>query len=325
MTSTILVTGGAGFIGSHLCERILARTSWRLVVLDKLTYAGSLDFLKEALQSPRCRFVKGDICDRGLLDRLFREHAFDRVANLAAESHVDRSIADPEDFIQSNIVGTYRLLETFRRHHAAQPQSRCLQVSTDEVYGSIPDEEAADENAPLLPNSPYSASKASADLLVRAYWKTYGLPLIITRTSNNFGPRQNQEKMIPTVIRCALADRPIPVYGDGLNVRDWIYVTDHCDGIIAALERGRSGEVYNLGGAKAITNLELVRAILDRLGKPPELISFVKDRPGHDRRYAIASQKAWNELSVRPEVGFEEGLDRTLQWYRAGWLSDPKK
>jgi dTDP-glucose 4,6-dehydratase len=313
----VLVTGGAGFIGSFLCERIIESTAWELWVLDKLTYAGNLENLASIRQDPRLHFVKGDIADQDLVETLFREHRFDRVANLAAESHVDRSIASPVDFIRSNILGTFQLLEAFRRRFPERPDSRFLQVSTDEVYGSIDGEGVADEEAPLAPNSPYSASKAAGDLLVRSYFRTYGLPVSLTRASNNFGPRQHPEKLIPTVIRCALADQPIPVYGDGRNVRDWVYVTDHADGILAAMKLGRPGEVYNIGGTLALNNLTLIGRILDLLGKPRTLISFVADRPGHDRRYAITSEKARRELGHEPRVGFEEGLRRTCEWYRS--------
>ncbi len=312
----VLVTGGAGFIGSFLCEAIIARTDWELWVLDKLTYAGSLENLASVRDHPRFHFVQGDIADRDLVDRLFEEHRFSRVANLAAESHVDRSISAPVDFIRSNILGTFRLLEAFRRHFPERPDSRYLQVSTDEVYGSIDGGGEADEEAPLAPSSPYSASKASGDLLVRSYHRTYGLTASVTRASNNFGPRQHPEKLIPTVIQSAVKDRPIPIYGDGRNVRDWVYVTDHADGILAAMERARPGEVYNIGGTRALDNLTLVEGILEILGKPRSLISFVADRPGHDRRYAITSGKARRELGLRWQVGFEEGLRRTCEWYR---------
>jgi dTDP-glucose 4,6-dehydratase len=312
----VLVTGGAGFIGSHLSDEIIAGTGWELWVLDKLTYAGSRKNLSAVLDHPRFHLVEGDIASRELVDRLFEERSFDLVANLAAESHVDRSIEAPDDFIQSNIVGAFRLLEAFRRHFPRRPRSRFLQVSTDEVYGSIDGVGEAHEESILAPNSPYSASKAAADLLARSYHRTYGLPVVVTRASNNFGPRQHPEKMIPTVIRSALEDRPIPVYGDGRNVRDWIYVTDHARGLIAALKSGAPGEVYNLGAAEGMDNLTLVGKILDVLGKPRSLISFVKDRPGHDRRYAITSAKAERELGFERRVGFEEGLRRTCDWYR---------
>jgi len=312
----ILVTGGAGFIGSHFCEKVIEETDWDLWILDKLTYAGSLDSLASIKDSPRFHFVRGDIASADLVDRLFRECPFQFVAHLAAESHVDRSIVAPDDFIQSNIVGTFRLLEAFRRHYKERPGSRFLQVSTDEVYGSIEGSGSADETANLLPNSPYSASKAAGDLLVRSYHRTYGLPLVLTRASNNFGPRQHPEKMIPTVIRCALRDQPIPVYGDGRNIRDWVYVTDHVGGILAALKEGSPGEIYNIGGTEDMDNLTLVGRILDTLRKPRSLISFVEDRPGHDRRYAITTAKARRDLGYRPAVGFEEGLRRTCEWYR---------
>ncbi len=315
-TSRVLVTGGAGFIGSHLCERMIQATRWELWMIDKLTYAGKLENLASILEHPRFHFIKGDIADQELVDRLFREHPFDHVVNLAAESHVDRSIEGPDAFIHSNIVGTFRLLEAFRRHFPRRPSSRYLQISTDEVYGSIEGDAKADEEAPLAPNSPYSASKASGDLLARSYHRTFNLPVAVTRCSNNFGPRQHPEKLIPTVIRCALEDSPIPVYGDGRNVRDWIYVTDHVECILAAMEKARPGEIYNIGGIESLENLSLVEKILDLLGKPRSLISFVKDRPGHDRRYAITTEKARRELGLSNRVGFEKGMRRTCDWYR---------
>jgi len=312
----ILVTGGAGFIGSHFCERIIESTPRELWVLDKLTYAGNLENLATIRENPRFHFIQGDIADRELVDRIFQEHQFEGVVNFAAESHVDRSIAGPDAFIHSNIVGTFRLLEAFRSHFPRRPSSRFLQVSTDEVYGSIEGTGTADEEAPLAPNNPYSASKASADLLARSYFRTFGLPVSVTRSSNNYGPRQYPEKLIPTVIRCALDDQPIPVYGDGRNVRDWIYVTDNADGIFAAMEKGRPGEVYNIGGIESLENLTLVRTILDLLKKPHTLISFVQDRPGHDRRYSITTEKARRDLNQTTRIGFEEGLRRTCDWYR---------
>lgn len=313
----VLVTGGAGFIGSFLCEKIVESTDWDLWVLDKLTYAGKLENLDSIRESPRFHFLRGDIADPVVVNELFERERFDLVANLAAESHVDRSIAEPSDFIRSNIVGTFQLLEAFRRGLPRRPASRFLQVSTDEVYGSLVGDRVADEEAPLTPNSPYSASKASADLLVRSYHRTYGLPLTVTRSSNNFGPRQHPEKLIPTVIRSALEDRPIPVYGDGRNVRDWIYVMDNAEGILEALRSGKSGEIYNIGGTQALENLTLVGMILDILGKPRSLISFVADRPGHDRRYAITSEKARRDLRFSPRTSFEAGLRLTCEWYRS--------
>ncbi len=314
----ILVTGGAGFIGSNFIRYMLGEhPDCRIVNLDLLTYAGNLENLADLEGNERYRFVRGDIGDASLLEELFSE-GLDAVVNFAAESHVDRSIEDPGHFLHTNVLGTQALLEAARRHGV----SRFLQVSTDEVYGSCEEGTAFTEQSPLAPNSPYSASKAAADLLCRAYGKTYGLPVLLTRCSNNYGPYQFPEKLIPLFITNALADEPLPVYGDGLYVRDWIFVLDHCHALDLVLREGRPGEIYNIGADEPRTNLEITRLILERLGKDPALIRHVKDRPGHDRRYAIDSSKLHRELGWRPRTPFEEGMARTIEWYmshRSWW------
>ncbi|GEA17245.1 dTDP-glucose 4,6-dehydratase [Moorella sp. E306M] len=309
----LLVTGGAGFIGSNFIRHILKEHhDWYIVNLDKLTYAGNLENLKDVEDNPRYRFVRGDIADRELVDHLFREEKFDLVANLAAESHVDRSILDPAPFIETNVKGTKVLLEAARQHGV----QKFLQVSTDEVYGSLgPDDPPFTEESPIRPNSPYSASKAAADLMCRAYFVTYGLPVVITRCSNNYGPYQHPEKFIPTIILNALADKPIPVYGDGQNVRDWIHVEDHCRALDLVLQKGQAGEVYNIGAKNEHTNLDIVKTILRLMNKPESLITFVKDRPGHDRRYAIEPSKIEAALSWQPRVDFTSGLKDLITWY----------
>lgn len=309
----LLVTGGAGFIGSNFIRHILKEhPGWHIVNLDKLTYAGNLENLKDVEDNPRYRLVRGDIADRELVDRLFREEKFDLVANLAAESHVDRSILDPVPFIETNLKGTQVLLEVARQHGIR----KFLQVSTDEVYGSLgPDDPPFTEESPIRPNSPYSASKAAADLMCRAYFVTYGLPVVITRCSNNYGPYQHPEKFIPTIILNALADKPIPVYGDGQNVRDWIHVEDHCRALDLVLQKGQAGEVYNVGAKNEHNNLDIVKTILRLMNKPESLITFVKDRPGHDRRYAIEPSKIEAALSWQPRVDFTSGLKDLITWY----------
>lgn len=307
----VLVTGGAGFIGSNFIRHVLSeRSDWTITNLDKLTYAGNLENLKDVQDNPRYHFVKGDIADRKFISELLKQH-FQVLVNFAAESHVDRSITDASPFIETNIKGTQVLLEAARQYRV----DLFVQVSTDEVYGSLEPEEKFTEETPLSPNSPYSASKAAADLLCHAYHRTYGLPMIITRCSNNYGPYQFPEKLIPLVITNALEGREIPVYGDGLNVRDWIYVVDHCRAIERVISQGRSGEVYNIGGNCERTNIELVRRILHLLNKPESLIKFVADRPGHDRRYAMDITKIERELGWRPAISFEEGLEATVRWY----------
>jgi dTDP-glucose 4,6-dehydratase len=308
----IVVTGGAGFIGSNFVRHMLeAHPDCRVVNLDLLTYAGNLENLADLESCSNYRFVRGDIADSGVLDELFSQRP-DAVVNFAAESHVDRSIEDPAHFLKTNVLGTQALLEAARRHGV----SRFLQVSTDEVYGSLGTEGRFAETSPLAPNSPYSASKASADLLARAYWKTYGVPVLVTRCSNNYGPYQFPEKLIPLFITNAMAGEPLPVYGDGLYVRDWIHVQDHCDALDRVLHDGEPGEVYNIGADEERTNLEITDLILRSLGKPPTLVRHVKDRPGHDRRYAIDSDKIRKRLGWSPRIPFPEGMEQTLGWYR---------
>ncbi|MDO4720443.1 MAG: dTDP-glucose 4,6-dehydratase [Peptostreptococcaceae bacterium] len=321
----LLVTGGAGFIGSNFVKYILEETDYNLINLDKLTYAGRRENLTEVESHPRYLFVQGDICDRELLKELFRRHEIDAVVNFAAESHVDRSIESPEVFLRTNILGTQALLDTAREFWRLDRQdARCrdyrsgvkfLQVSTDEVYGSLGKEGLFTESSPICPNSPYSASKASADLMARAYHETFHLPVQITRCSNNYGPYQFPEKLIPLMITRAGADESLPVYGDGMQIRDWLHVKDHCRAIRTVLEKGVSGEVYNIGGNNEKTNIEIVGLILDRLNKPQSLISYVEDRLGHDRRYAIDNSKICRELGWRPSYTFEQGIEETIDWY----------
>jgi len=314
----VLVTGGSGFIGSNLVRLLLAeRPGWRVVNLDRLTYAGNPENLADLSGHPAYRFVKGDICDGALVGGLLREEKVEAILHLAAESHVDRSILEPAVFIETNVRGTQVLLEAARELQVG----RFLQVSTDEVYGSLGPTGLFTEETPLAPSSPYSASKAGSDLLALAYAHTFRVPVVVTRCSNNYGPYQFPEKLIPLMIANALRDEPLPVYGDGMNVRDWIHVEDHCRGLLAALERGKAGEVYNLGGRSERHNIDIVRQVLGILGKPESLIRFVKDRPGHDRRYAIDPSKAERELGFSPRRRFEEGLRDTVAWYRdqRGW------
>ncbi len=324
---TILVTGGAGFIGSNFIRWTLEhRPAYHVVNLDALTYAGNLENLEDLTGHPRYEFQKGDIRDRSTVAELFRRHDITAVVNFAAESHVDRSILEPEVFLTTNIIGTQVLLDAARQHWKLDPGDRYsrsyrpgvkfVQISTDEVYGSLGADGQFREDMPLLPNSPYSASKAGADLCVRAYHETYGLPVNITRCSNNYGPWQFPEKLIPLLISNCLKDRPIPVYGDGLQVRDWLHVADHCSAIMLVLEEGRDGEVYNIGGNNEQTNLAMIRSILRILSKSDDLIQFVKDRPGHDRRYAIDSTKISRELNWQPAHPFEKGLADTVRWYQ---------
>ena len=326
---TLLVTGGAGFIGGNFVHHILQTTDARVVNLDLLTYAGNLDTLAELKDNPRHVFVQGDIADRALVSHLLAEYAVDAVVNFAAESHVDRSIDGPAQFVQTNVVGTFNLLDCARAHWAKRSGSakeafRFLHVSTDEVYGSLGPTGLFHESSPYAPNSPYSASKAASDHLVRAWFHTYGLPVLTTNCSNNYGPYQFPEKLIPLMILKALRGESLPIYGDGGNIRDWLYVVDHCRAIWRVLEAGRPGEVYNVGGNSEKTNLEVVDtlcALLDeRLPDSPyrphaALKTFVADRPGHDRRYAIDSGKLKRELGWEPEETFESGLRRALDWY----------
>jgi len=308
----VLVTGGCGFIGSNLVRLLRKeRPGWRLVNLDLLTYAGNLENLRELEGDPGHVFVRGDIGDRELLERLLPQHEIDAVLHLAAESHVDRSILGPELFVRTNTLGTQVLLEACYRSKVR----RFVLVSTDEVYGSLGPTGAFTETSPLQPSSPYSASKAGADLLALAFHHTFGLDVVVTRCSNNYGPYQFPEKLIPLMVVNALHDQALPVYGDGLNVRDWLHVEDHCRALLEILERGRAGEVYNVGGGSEQPNLDVVRLVLRTLGKPESLIRFVADRPGHDRRYAIDSSKLRRELGWAPRQGFPEGLADTVRWY----------
>ncbi|MEJ5242155.1 MAG: dTDP-glucose 4,6-dehydratase [Desulfomicrobiaceae bacterium] len=319
----LLVTGGCGFIGTNFILHLLETDpAVRITNLDKLTYAGNRGNLAHLEgDGSRYAFVHGDIADAALVERLLAEHAIDAVVHFAAESHVDRSITDSAPFIHTNVAGTHTLLEAARKAGV----QRFVHVSTDEVYGSLgPHDPAFTEETPLAPNSPYSASKAASDMLARAYFHTYGLPVIITRCSNNYGPYQFPEKLIPLTYLRATRGEPVPVYGDGSNVRDWIYVLDHCRGVEAALRRGEPGKVYNFGGDAERTNLETVHTILDAVGAPRSLVRFVTDRPGHDRRYAMNSSRAKQELGWRPETDFATGIAQTIRWYQthAAWLDD---
>ena len=321
----LLVTGGAGFIGSNFVVSTLAQGGEPIVTLDKLTYAGSLMNLSAVSDDARHVFVRGDIGDRELVRVLLRKHKPRAIVHFAAESHVDRSIAGPAEFVQTNVVGTWCLLEEARAY-VSDEAFRFLHISTDEVYGSLrPDEPAFTEERPFAPNSPYAASKAAADHLVRAYFHTYGLPVLTTNCSNNYGPHQYPEKLIPLMIRNALAGQPLPVYGDGRNVRDWLYVADHCEALRVVLAKGTPGETYNIGGESERDNNAVVQALcasLDRArprkaGSYAELIAFVTDRPGHDRRYAMDIAKIRRELGWQPRESFDTGLEKTVQWYLA--------
>lgn len=321
----LLVTGGAGFIGSNFVVATLAQTGEPIVTLDKLTYAGSLLNLAAVSADSRHSFVRGDICDRELVRSLLRKHKPRAIVHFAAESHVDRSISGPAEFVQANVVGTWSLLEEARAYRT-DDEFRFLHISTDEVYGSLePKEPAFTEETPFAPNSPYAASKAAADHLVRAYFHTYGLPVLTTNCSNNYGPHQYPEKLIPLMIRNALAGKPLPVYGDGRNVRDWLYVTDHCEALGVVLAKGRPGQTYNIGGESERANNDVVQtlcALLDKArprknGSYADLISYVTDRPGHDRRYAMDIAKIRRELGWQPRESFETGLEKTLHWYLA--------
>ena len=312
---TIIVTGGAGFIGSNFIFYMLsAHPGCRIVCLDKLTYAGNLSTLAPVMDKPDFRFVRADICDRAAVDKLFAEEKPDIVVNFAAESHVDRSIEDPGIFLQTNILGTQVLMDACRKYGV----KRFHQVSTDEVYGDLPldrPDMLFTEETPIHTSSPYSASKASADLLVMAYHRTYGLPATISRCSNNYGPYQFPEKLIPLMIANALNDKPLPVYGEGLNVRDWLYVEDHCRAIDLILQNGKTGEIYNIGGHNEMRNIDIVRLICKELGKPESLITHVTDRKGHDMRYAIDPTKIHTELGWLPEMKFADGIVKTIRWY----------
>lgn len=308
----ILVTGGAGFIGSNFAKLLINKNAGFLVaVIDKLTYAGNLKNLEDVHQKSNFKFYKGDICNAEFVNYIISKEKIDTIINFAAESHVDRSILSSQEFINTNVVGTNVLLEAARNFQL----SKFVQISTDEVYGSLGKEGQFSESTPLSPNSPYSSSKASADLLVRAYNHTYNVPTVITRCSNNYGPYQFPEKLIPLMIINALNNKPLPVYGDGMNVRDWIYVEDHCEAIFEVAMKGKIGEVYNIGASTEKPNIKIVKLILKELGKNESLISYVKDRPGHDRRYAIDSSKIENELRWRPKHNFENAIQKTIEWY----------
>lgn len=311
----IIVTGGAGFIGSNFIFYMLNKyENYQIVCLDKLTYAGNLSTLTSIMNHPNFRFVQGDICDRTMVDQLFKEEQPDMIVNFAAESHVDRSIEEPEIFLKTNIIGTAVLMDACRKYGI----KRYHQVSTDEVYGDLPLDRPDlffTEETPIQASSPYSSSKAAADLLVLAYYRTYQLPVTISRCSNNYGPYQFPEKLIPLMIVNALADQLLPVYGKGINVRDWLYVEDHCKAIDQIMHYGKEGEIYNIGGHNERPNIEIVRTICKELGKPETLIHYVRDRKGHDMRYAIDSTKIQNELGWKPQIDFEDGIKKTIQWY----------
>ncbi|PUA35776.1 dTDP-glucose 4,6-dehydratase [Paenibacillus elgii] len=321
---TLFVTGGMGFIGSNFVRYWLQRhPEDRIVNYDLLTYAGQAANMADAAGLPNYRFEQGDVADADAVRRVLDEEGVDTIVHFAAESHVDRSIADPQAFVRTNVLGTGCLLEEARRAGV----SRFVHISTDEVYGALGEEGVFTETTPLAPNSPYAASKAGSDLLARAYFETYGFPVVITRCSNNYGPYQYPEKLIPTIITRAMRDEPVPVYGDGLHVRDWLYVEDHCAAVDRVVHQGIPGEVYNIGGRNERTNLDIVRTILAELGKPESLIRFVPDRLGHDRRYAIDPAKIASRLGWQPEVPFEEGLKRTVAWYAANeaWWHEAAK
>jgi dTDP-glucose 4,6-dehydratase len=321
----LIVTGGAGFIGSAFVRLLLSQPqpeNFQIVNLDKLTYAGNLENLAPVASSERYRFVKGDICDGKLVHELIADEKPDAVVHFAAESHVDRSILSPAPVFETNLRGTFSLLEAIRLNKVP----RYVHVSTDEVYGSIDEPFDADETYPLKASSPYSASKAGSDLLALSYFTTFKCPVMVTRASNNYGPYQFPEKLIPLMISNALEDKSLPIYGDGMQVRDWLYVDDHCRAILAVLRKGRAGEVYNVSGSRALPNKEVVHMILAATGKPESLITYVTDRPGHDRRYALTSEKVERETGWKPEVDFESGLSQTVAWYvrNADWVKRVK-
>lgn len=323
---TILVTGGAGFIGSNFVNMMVKKYSqYNIINLDSLTYAGNLENLSDIDTSPNYTFVKADIRDREAVNQIFKIQNIDAVVNFAAESHVDRSIEEPEVFLTTNIIGTQVLLDIAKKYWKVNPNDKyCkeyklgvkfLQVSTDEVYGTLGEIGMFVETMPLMPNSPYSASKASADMIVRAYNETFGLPMNITRCSNNYGPYQFPEKLIPLMINNCLKGKELPIYGDGMQVRDWLHVSDHCSAIDTVLHKGEDGEVYNIGGNNEKANIEIVKLIINTLGKSESLIKYVKDRPGHDRRYAIDNTKITTQLGWEPAYAFEQGIQETIQWY----------
>jgi len=310
----ILVTGGAGFIGSNFVKYMLQNYTYKIINYDKLTYAGNLENLTDIEKHPNYKFVKGDICDKDFVYRTIKESQIDTIINFAAESHVDRSILGAREFVITNILGTQVLLDALKEFKL----EKFLQVSTDEVYGSLPENQREikfSEKTPLKTNSPYSASKAAADLLCNAYEHTFNLPVLITRCSNNYGPYQFPEKLIPLMIAKALDGEKLPVYGDGKNIRDWLYVEDHCSAIATVIHKGKDGEVYNIGGSNEWYNIDIVKLILSKLGKSENQIMYVKDRPGHDRRYAIDSTKIQTELGWIPRYSFENGIEKTISWY----------
>ena len=332
---TLLVTGGVGFIGSNFVRLMLSKhPDCRIVNVDALTYAGNPENLRDVEKNPNYIFVKADVRDRTKIDSVFAEYGVNAVVHFAAESHVDRSITDPEIFLTTNVLGTQVLLDTAKKYWKTEPDNKYsraykagvkyLQVSTDEVYGALGKDGMFTETTPISPNSPYSASKAGADLLVRAYGETFGLPFNITRCSNNYGPYQFPEKLIPLMIHNCLHGEPLPVYGDGMQVRDWLHVTDHCEAIDTVLEKGCPGEVYNIGGNNEKANIEIVRLILAQTGAPESLIQHVTDRPGHDRRYAIDNTKITTLLGWKPKYTFEKGIRETIQWYidHKDWVED---
>jgi len=321
----ILVTGGAGFIGSNFIHYMLENTDHFIVNLDSLTYAGNLENLADVSDNKNYLFVKGDIRDKELVDKVFGNYSIDTVVNFAAESHVDRSIVEPEIFLTTNVIGTQTLLNAAKKNWNLRGEDKYsreykqgvkyIQVSTDEVYGALGKEGMFTEKTPLSPNSPYSVSKASADMLVKSYNTTFGLPCVITRCSNNYGPFQFPEKLIPLMINNCMNNKSLPVYGDGMQIRDWLHVKDHCSAIAAVLEKGRMGEVYNIGGNNEKANIEIVRLIIRKIGRSDNLITYVKDRPGHDRRYAIDNTKITSELGWSPSYTFEQGIAETIDWY----------
>ncbi len=321
----ILVTGGAGFIGSNFIIYMLEHYNYNIINLDCLTYAGNLDNLREVDGCANYTFIKGDITDKVLVEQIFEKHNIDIVINFAAESHVDRSIENPAIFLKTNVLGTQVLLEAAKKYWKVNPEDKYsrefklnkkfIQISTDEVYGTLGAEGRFTELTPLAPNSPYSASKASADLMVRAYYETYGMPINITRCSNNYGPCQHPEKLIPLIITNCKKNQEIPIYGDGMQIRDWLYVEDHCSAIAKVMHEGELGEVYNIGGNNERYNIEIVKEILKLLGKEETLIKYVQDRPGHDRRYAIDNTKITTKLGWQPQHNFKEGIQKTVSWY----------
>lgn len=332
---SILVTGGAGFIGSNFVKDMLEKhPEYKIINIDALTYAGNLENLKDIKGNSNYEFIKVDIRDREKIEEIFKNNDITSVVNFAAESHVDRSIEEPEVFLTTNIIGTQVLLDTAKKYWKVNPSDkyckeykpgvRFLQVSTDEVYGALGETGMFVETMPLMPNSPYSASKASADMIVRAYNETFGMPVNITRCSNNYGPYQFPEKLIPLMINNCLKEKDLPVYGDGMQVRDWLHVSDHCSAIDTVLHKGKDGEVYNIGGNNEKANIQIVKLIIGTLGKSEDLIKYVKDRPGHDRRYAIDNTKITNELGWEPVYTFEQGMKETIQWYieNTNWIEN---